>query len=62
VKVKISKQHLKIDLIESNGTRTLLDSDLAWPVRAEDSTWSLVPGEHIHVVEHAGSIDEHVRH
>jgi len=46
----MTKQHIKIDLIESTGLKTIIDSDLPWPIRAEDSTWSLVPGEHIHVI------------
>lgn len=49
VKVNIGKQHIKVELIEPTGLKTLIDSDLPWPIRAEDSTWSLVPGEHIHV-------------
>ncbi len=49
MKVNLTKQHIKIDLIESTGIKTIIDSDLPWAIRAEDSTWSLVPGEHIHV-------------
>ena len=49
VKVNIGKQHIKVELVESTGLKTLIDSDLPWPIRAEESTWSLVPGEHIHV-------------
>lgn len=37
-------------MIESNEVKTIIDSDLPWPIRAEESTWSLVPGEHIHVM------------
>ena len=47
--MKITKQHIRLDLIENNQTKTLIDSDLPWPVRAEESTWSLVPGEFVHV-------------
>ncbi|CAF0719294.1 unnamed protein product [Adineta ricciae] len=49
VKVTLAKQHVKIDLIEPTGARTIINSDLPWPIRAEESTWSLVPGEHIHI-------------
>ncbi|CAF2427712.1 unnamed protein product [Rotaria sp. Silwood2] len=49
IKVNLTKQHIKIDLIESNELKTLIDSDLPWTIRAEDSTWSLVPGEYIHI-------------
>ena len=51
MKVTLSKQHIKIDWLETNGMKTIIDSDLPWAIRAEDSTWSLVPGEHIHVNE-----------
>jgi hypothetical protein len=27
--------------------KTIIDSDLPWAIRAEESTWSLVPGEYI---------------
>ena len=49
MKVNISKQHIKVDLIEVDGMKNIINSDLPWPVRAEESTWSLVPGEYIHV-------------
>ncbi len=49
MKVNLAKQHIKIDLIESNQLKTIIDSDLPWAIRAEESTWSLVPGEYIHV-------------
>ncbi|CAF1077526.1 unnamed protein product [Rotaria sp. Silwood1] len=49
IKVNLTKQHIKIDIIESNEIKTLIDSDLPWTIRAEDSTWSLVPGEYIHI-------------
>jgi hypothetical protein len=51
VKVNLTKQHIKIELIESNQFKILIDSDLPWAIRAEESTWSLVPGEYIHVTE-----------
>ncbi|CAF0879344.1 unnamed protein product [Adineta steineri] len=47
VKVNLTKQHIKVDIIESNTFKTIIDSDLPWAIRAEDSTWSLVPGEYI---------------
>ncbi|CAF4319926.1 unnamed protein product [Rotaria socialis] len=50
IKVNLTKQHIKVDLIESNEIKTIIDSDLPWPIRAEESTWSLVPGEYIHVI------------
>jgi hypothetical protein len=50
VKVNLTKQHIKIDIIESNELKTIIDSDLPWTIRSEDSTWSLVPGEYIHVI------------
>ena len=40
---------MKVDLIESNEMKTVIDSDLPWAIRPDDSSWSLVPGEHIHV-------------
>lgn len=49
VKVTFAKQHIKIDLLEPTGAKTLIDSDLPWPIRSEECTWSLVPGDHIHV-------------
>ena len=49
MKVNIAKQHIKVELMESNAWKTIIDDDLPWPIRAEESTWSLVPGEHVHV-------------
>ncbi len=51
MKVNLSKQHIKIDVIESNAWKTIIDSDLPWAIHADESTWSLVPGEHIHVID-----------
>ncbi len=48
--MNLTKQHIKIDIIESNELKTIIDSELPWTIRAEDSTWSLVPGEYIHVI------------
>lgn len=28
---------------------TIVDEDLTWEINVEESMWSLVPGEHIHV-------------
>lgn len=50
IKVNLTKQHIKIDIIESNEVKNIINSDLPWPIRAEESTWSLVPGEYIHVI------------
>lgn len=49
VKVILSKQHIRVDINEGTGFSKVIDSDLAWPIRSEESTWSLVPGEYIHV-------------
>lgn len=49
MKVNLSKQHIKVEIIEGNQSKILIDSDLPWGIRSEESTWSLVPGECIHI-------------
>jgi hypothetical protein len=50
VKVQIEKQLLKAQVMnESNTWESLIDDKLPWKIRTEESTWSLLPGDHIHV-------------
>lgn len=38
-----------MEIIEGNQPKLLIDSDLPWGIRAEESTWSLIPGECIQI-------------
>jgi hypothetical protein len=48
--VEIKKKHLKVASKDASGQMTVVvDGDLTWECHKEESVWSLVPGEHIHV-------------
>ncbi|ESP03847.1 hypothetical protein LOTGIDRAFT_110519 [Lottia gigantea] len=48
--VSIDKKHIKVGYKDSdNDTVILLDDNLTWEIQKEESIWSLVPGEHIHI-------------
>lgn len=50
VKVVIDKKHLKVShRTESGDWTVVMDDSLTWEINKEESIWSLVPGEHIHV-------------
>lgn len=50
VKIKIEKQYLLVQVKNDlNNWDSLVDDKLAWKIRPEESTWSLFPGDHIHV-------------
>jgi hypothetical protein len=51
VKVKIDKDALKVSYLNESGTFVdLINDKLAWKIRGEESTWSLLPSDHIHVI------------
>ena len=48
--VSIGKKRLKASCkTDSGSSKTLCEGELSWDIRQEESMWSLVPGEHIHV-------------
>jgi hypothetical protein len=47
VKIKIDKQQLQVST-KSSGDY-LINDQLAWRIRPDDSTWSLFPGDHIQI-------------
>lgn len=50
VNVVIHKKHLKVSYRESSGeTVVLVDDSLQWEINCEESMWTLVPGEYVHV-------------
>jgi len=50
VTVEISRKHLKATYKDSEGKVVVaVDDHLPWEINKEESMWSLVPGEHIHV-------------
>jgi hypothetical protein len=50
VKIKIDKEHLQVSVKSENGClKALIDDKLPWKIRPDESTWSLHPGDHIHV-------------
>ncbi|KAJ8319163.1 hypothetical protein KUTeg_004254 [Tegillarca granosa] len=50
VKVVIDKKHLKVSHRTESGDWTVdMDDNLTWEINKEESIWSLVPGEHIHI-------------
>ncbi len=50
VQVTIERKRLKAKHRTETGEWTqVLDNELCWDINKEESMWSLVPGEHIHV-------------
>lgn len=50
VKIKIEKDSLKVAYVdEASSWKNLIDEKLAWKVKVEECTWSLFPGDHIHI-------------
>lgn len=50
VKVVIKKKHIHVSCQDSEGQwKNIVKGDLTWEVRAEESVWSLNPGQHVHV-------------
>ncbi len=50
VKVEIEKKRIKAMYKDDKGLwQTQIEGELCWDIRKEESMWSLVPGEHIHV-------------
>lgn len=51
VNVSIKRKHIAVSCQAANdkSERVLVDSDLMWEVNVEESLWSLVPGNCIHV-------------
>jgi hypothetical protein len=48
VSVVISKKHLKVSFKSSPGKFTdVVDGELTWDIKKDDSMWSIVPGEHV---------------
>ncbi|XP_074647596.1 nudC domain-containing protein 3-like isoform X2 [Tubulanus polymorphus] len=45
VTVDVRRKHLKVCVNDE----VMLDDDLSWEVHKDDSIWSLVPGEHVHI-------------
>jgi len=53
VRVKIEKESISVEIKENNNGqitwKSLLSDRLTWKVKPEDSTWSIFPGDHIHI-------------
>ncbi|XP_060063446.1 nudC domain-containing protein 3-like [Ylistrum balloti] len=50
VKVVIERKRLKVSHKQDTGQwLDIVDDDLSWEVMKEESMWSLVPGDHVHV-------------
>ncbi|KAG8188927.1 hypothetical protein JTE90_014979 [Oedothorax gibbosus] len=49
VRVEISQSSLKVYHLCGEDWSTLKEGEFAWPIHVEESTWTLVPNEHIHV-------------
>ena len=48
----IDKKHVKVEYKDTSGGWTVaVNGDLTWEVHKDESVWSLVPGDHIHVSE-----------
>ena len=50
VKADIKSKHIQVSILESDGKwNVLVDNALTWDVNKEESMWTLVPGEFVHV-------------
>ena len=49
-KYKILTKYFSLDVFKIlDNWKFLVNDSLPWKIRPEDSTWSLFPGDHIHV-------------
>ena len=50
VTVEIARKHLRVAYKDTDGMRVdVVNGELTWDVHKDESMWSLVPGEHVHV-------------
>lgn len=50
VKVEIDKKHIKVSHKTDSGSwLEVVNDDLPWEINKEESMWTLVPKEHVHV-------------
>ncbi|CAG5134483.1 unnamed protein product [Candidula unifasciata] len=50
VKVDIQKKHIRVSALTDDGSwSNLVDGDLSWEVNTEESMWTLIPGEFVHI-------------
>lgn len=50
VKVEIDKKHIKVSHRTDSGSwLEVVNDDLPWEINKEESMWTLVPKEHVHV-------------
>ena len=50
VKVNIKPKHIYVAIQQVDGNWTdVIDNDLTWEVNREESMWTLLPGELVHV-------------
>ena len=50
VAVEITKKRLRVAYKDVDGKLvSMIDGELTWDIHKEDSMWSLVPAEHVHV-------------
>ncbi|GAB6026693.1 hypothetical protein CHUAL_013204 [Chamberlinius hualienensis] len=49
VLVELHHRHLKVSIKQLDNWKSLVDGDFSWKINLDNSLWTLVPGEHIHI-------------
>lgn len=50
MRVDIARKHLRVGYVEEGGkVKVVIDDDLTWDINKENSLWTIVPGDHVHV-------------
>jgi len=50
VTVEIARKHLRVAYKDADGNLVdIINGELMWEVHKDESMWSLVPGDHVHV-------------
>lgn len=50
VKIKIEKESLQVSIKETDGSwKFLINDKLPWKIKVDECTWTLFPGDHIHI-------------
>ena len=50
MRVETRNKHVKVEFKDTAGSWLVaVDGDLTWEVHKDETVWSLVPGDHIHV-------------
>jgi len=57
VKVKLNRKRVGVSYLEGGETIDVVDEELVWPINCEESMWSLIPGDCVHVSHNSVTVN-----